>query len=192
MRVSGRSPRCLVLGLVVGLGCLSAERVRAQASNPPAVTAAGPSAKEPSVKQAPAANGTPLGATVDEVAKLYGPVLKANARVRNHEVLEGTVIDGNLYARNGLIIRVVYIKGRSVLLEYTRANGSLTFADVNPLLAATAGVSSWEPGKENTDTNKFYRRLDDKAVAHWTTENDGSLLISAEEGPGLGNRSMIR
>ena len=125
---------------------------------------------------------TPLNATPAEIAKIYGPVLKHNARVRNHQVLEGSVMDGDLYGKNGFIIRAVYIKGRCVLLEYTRATGPLTFADVNPLLAANAGNSTWETGKDSTDATRFYRRLDDKAVAEWTRDNDGSLLISVEDG----------
>ena len=130
----------------------------------------------------PSSESTPLNGTPAEVARFYGPVLKHNARVRNHQVLEGSVMDGDLYGKNGFIIRAVYIKGRCVLLEYTRATGPLTFADVNPLLAANAANSTWEPGKDGTDTAKSYRRLDDKAVAHWTAENDGSLLISVEDG----------
>ena len=116
------------------------------------------------------------------MAKHYGPMLKHNARVRNHIVLEGSVLDGDLYSKNNLIIRAVFIKNRCVLLEYTRATGPLTLADVNPLLTANAGNSAWQQGKDSTDTAKFYHRLDDKAVAHWSTENDGSLLISVEDG----------
>ena len=131
----------------------------------------------------PTASGnTPLNGTPAEVAKLYGPVLKHNARVRNHVILEGSVVDGDLYGKNGLIIRAVYIKGRCVLLEYTRANGPLTLADVNPLLTSNADGSSWQQGKDSTDTAKYYHRADNKAIAHWSTENDGSLLVSLEDG----------
>ncbi len=130
----------------------------------------------------PASNGTPLDATAAEIVKFYGPVARANARVRNHQVLDGTVLDGDLHSRNGLIIRVVYFKGRCVLLEYTRVAGPLTLADVNPLLASNAGNFSWQQGKDSSATARFYRRTDDKAIAHWSTENDGSLLISAEDG----------
>ena len=129
-----------------------------------------------------ASGGTPLNSTPTEVAKFYGPVLKHNARVRNHQVLEGTVLDGDLYGKNGIVIRAVYFKSRCVLLEYTRATGTLTPADVNQFLAANAGGSSWQQGKDSTDVSKFYRRLDDKAIAHWSTENDGSLLVSTEDG----------
>ena len=126
-------------------------------------------------------SGMPLDATPAEMAKFYGPVLKHNARVRNHVVLEGGVMDGDLDSKNGLIIRALYIKGRCALLEYTRANGALTLADVNPLLAANAGSATWNQGKESTDATKFYHRSDDKAIAHWTRENDGSLLVSVED-----------
>lgn len=126
--------------------------------------------------------GTPLDATPAEMAKIYGPVLRHNARVRNHVVLDGGVMDGDLYGKNNLIIRALYIKGRCVLLEYTRANGALTFADVNPLLATNAGNATWELGKDSTDDAKFYHRSDDKAIAHWSKENDGSLLVSVEDG----------
>ena len=132
---------------------------------------------------AEAAAGTvPLGATPQQIAMLYGPVLRHNARVRRHEILEGgTVIDGDLYSRNGLVIRVVYHGGVSVLLEYTRVTGPLTVHDVTVLLAANAdATSTWEAGKDNTETNRFYRRSDGKALAHHTTEYDGSLLIASE------------
>ena len=132
-------------------------------------------------KAAPA-SATPLNATPAEVAKFYGPVLKHNARVRNHQILEGTVLDGDLYGKNGIVIRAVFFKGRCVLLEYTRSTGPLTLADVNQFLAANAASSSWQQGKDSTDAAKFYRRLDDKAIAHWSTENDGSLLVSVEDG----------
>ncbi len=127
-------------------------------------------------------DGTPLGATPQQIATLYGPVLRHNARVRRHEILEGgSVIDGDLYSRNGLVIRVVFHGGLSVLLEYTRVAGALTVHDANVLLAANADqTSTWEPGKDNTETNRFYHRSDGKAVAHYATEYDGSLLIAAE------------
>ena len=73
-------------------------------------------------------------------------------------------------ARNGLVIRVVYHLGHAVLLEFTRAAGTLTADDVNTLLTSCAGVSNWELGKDSTDTAKLYHRLDGKAVAHWSTE----------------------
>ena len=128
---------------------------------------------------------TPLGATPQQIGELYGAVLKHNARVRRHQILDGgsqggTVIDGDLYGRNGLIIRVVYHAGVSVLLEYTRVEGSLTAHDASVLLAANADTSTWEQGKDSTDTNHYYRRADGRAVAHYTSEYDGSLLIAAE------------
>ncbi len=130
----------------------------------------------------PAPEILPLGATPQQIVALYGPVLRHNARVRHHEILEGgTVIDGDLYSRNGLVIRVVYHGGVSVLLEYTRAAGPLTVHDANLLLTANASASAtWEPGKDSTETNRFYRRSDGKALAHYTTDADGSLLVAAE------------
>ncbi len=124
----------------------------------------------------------PLGATPPQITSLYGPMLRHNARVRHHEILEGgTVIDGDLYSRNGLVVRVVYHGGVSVLLEYTRVASPLTIHDANLLLAVNAAPSAtWEPGKDSTETNRFYRRSDGKALAHYTTEADGSLLIAAE------------
>ena len=125
---------------------------------------------------------SPLGATPPQIAALYGPVLRHNARVRHHQILEGgTVIDGDLYSRNGLVIRAVFYAGAAVLLEYTRATGPLTMRDVNVLLAANAGAAgTWEPGKDSTEINRYYRRSDGKALAHYTSEYDGSLLIAAE------------
>ena len=129
-----------------------------------------------------AENKIPLGANPQQIATLYGPVLRHNARVRRHQILEGgTVIDGDLYSRNGLVIRVVYHGGLSVLLEYTRIAGPLTPQDANTLLAANADrTSTWEPGKDSTEINHFYRRSDGKALAHYTSENDGSLLIASD------------
>ena len=77
-------------------------------------------------------------------------------------------------------IRVVFHAGVAVLLEYTRVNGQLTLQDANVLLAANTNDATWDPGKQNTETNRFYRRSDGKAVAHYATEYDGSLLIAAE------------
>lgn len=129
-----------------------------------------------------AANKIPLGTTPQQITALYGPVLRHNARVRRHEILEGgTVIDGDLYSRDGLVVRVVFHGGLSVLLEYTRVAGPLTVQDVNILLAANADrTSTWETGKDSTETNRFYHRSDGKALAHYTTEYDGSLLIAAD------------
>ena len=81
------------------------------------------------------------------------------------------------------MIRVVFHAGVAVLLEYTRVEGPLTDRDTNVLLAANADTSTWEQGKDSTDINHYYRRADGKAVAHYATEYDGSLLIAAE-GPG--------
>lgn len=123
----------------------------------------------------------PLGATPQQISELYGKVLRHNARVRRHQILEGgTVIDGDLYTRNGLVIRVVFHAGAAVLLEYTRVEGALTPQDANTLLAANADTSTWEPGKDNTEANRYYRRADGKAVAHYATEYDGSLLVASE------------
>ena len=155
--------------------------------------AAGP---EPSPTAVPAASATPaptpatavaaagrdpLGATPQEIVRLYGPVLRHNARVRHHQVLEGgTVLDGDLHGRNGLVIRVVYHEGRSVLLEFTRIGGAVTAADVKLLLAATAEDTAWVLGKDSTDATKLYRRADNRAIASYAIGDDGSLIIAAE------------
>ncbi len=129
----------------------------------------------------------PLGSTPQQIGELYGKVLKHNARVRRHQILDGgsqggTVIDGDLYSRNGLMIRAVFHAGVAVLLEYTRVEGPLTAHDVTVLLAANANASAWEQGRNSTDTNHYYHRADGKALAHYATEYDGSLLIAAEGG----------
>ena len=134
----------------------------------------------------PAAPRAPLGATPQQIGELYGKVLRYNARVRQHQILygnillEGTIYNGDLYSRNGLVVRVVFYAGVSVLLEYTRIEGPLTPHDASVLLAANADTSTWEQGKDGTDANRYYRRADGKAVAQYTTEHDGSLLIAAE------------
>ncbi len=128
-----------------------------------------------------------LGATPQEIDARYGPVLRHNARVRHHQILEGgTILDGDLHGKNGLIIRVVYHQYRAVLLEFTRAAGEMTVADVNTLLTSCAADSTWEPGKDSTDKSKFYHRADSRAVAHWDVE-ESSLLVAAEGDEQTGN-----
>ena len=135
----------------------------------------------------------PLGSTPQGISALYGPVLRHNARVRRHQIIEGgSAIDGDLYSRNGLVIRVVFHAGVAVLLEYTRVEGPLTARDAGLLLAANADASTWEPGKESTEANRFYRRTDGKAVAHYVAEYDGSLLVAAENvGGDLGGGKLL-
>jgi hypothetical protein len=129
-----------------------------------------------------AADPGPLGETPAQIAQRYGPVRRHNARVRHHQVLEGgSAMDGDLYEKNGIIIRVVYQRGQAVLLEFNRAAGPLLPADVDLLLASTAGSFAWEPGKDSTDTTKMYRRTDNRAVANCTLDADGSLLIATED-----------
>ena len=142
----------------------------------------------PAEPSAPPGNDRcPLGATPQQIVGRYGPVLKHNARVRHHQVLEGgTILDGDLHGRNGMIIRVVYHQNRAVLLEYTRTGGPLTASDINTLLAACADGSSWEMGKDSTDAVKLYHRFDGKAVAHWSTA-DESLLVAAEDDNAAGH-----
>ena len=114
-------------------------------------------------------------------------MLRHNARVRHHQVLDGgTVLDGDLHGKNGLIVRVVYHQSHAVLLEFTRVAGALTLADVNALLATCADNSTWEMGKDSTDTAKLYHRTDGRAIAHWSLNDDGSLIVAAE-GDGQGN-----
>ncbi len=125
----------------------------------------------------------PLGATPTEIIKIYGPVLRHNARVRHHEILDGgdSIFTGDLHGKNGIIIRTVYHKDRCVLLEYTRVDGSLNQADVDAALAASVSGFAWEMGKDSTDTAKMYHRSDGKAIAHWAIGYDGSLLVSSED-----------
>jgi hypothetical protein len=129
----------------------------------------------------------PLGESPAEIAVRYGPVRRHNARVRHHEVLEGgSALDGDLYEKNGILIRVEFHENQAVLLEYTKGVGPLTLDDVNSLLTVTAGGFSWETGKDSTETNHLYRRSDNRAVAHWSTEYDGSLLIASEDASSWG------
>ena len=126
---------------------------------------------------------SPLGATPAEIVKIYGPVLRHNARVRHHEILDGgeSIFTGDLHGKNGIIVRTVYHKDRCVLLEYTRVDGSLSQADVDAALAASVSGFAWEMGKDSTDTAKMYHRSDGKAIAHWAIGYDGSLLVSSED-----------
>ncbi len=126
---------------------------------------------------------SPLGATPAEIIEIYGPVLRHNARVRHHEILDGgdSIFTGDLHGKNGIIVRTVYHKDRCVLLEYTRVDGALSVADVDAALAASVANFSWETGKDSTDTAKLYHRSDGKAIAHWATGYDGSLLVSSED-----------
>ena len=123
---------------------------------------------------------SPLGATAEEIAQRYGPILKHNARVWHHQVLEGgTVLDGDLHGKNGLVIRVVYHQAHVVLIEFTRATAPMSVADVNALLATCADDSTWEPGKDSTEKTKFFHRADGRAIGHWEVD-DSSLLIASE------------
>lgn len=129
-----------------------------------------------------ATTNCPLGETPAQIVRRYGPIRRHNARVRHHQVLEGgSAIDGDLHQKDGMIVRVVYQRGRSVLLEFNRPAGPLSAADVEGLLASVAGGFAWELGKASTDAVKLYNRTDNKAVAHWTTDPDGSLLIATED-----------
>ena len=133
-----------------------------------------------------------LGETPKEIARRYGPVARHNARVREHAVLDGGPIDGDLYEKGGFYIRVVYdrTKGAADLLEFSRKEGPLTPADAARLLNENAGGSKWEPGKDSTDAIKFYRRADGAAIASWTTGFHGSLLIAAEKSADLLQRLL--
>ena len=125
---------------------------------------------------------SPLGETPGQILQRYGPVLRHNARVRHHIVLEGgSAIDGDLHEKNGVIVRVVYAAGRVVLLEFNREATALSVADVNSLLADAAGGFFWQLGNGSDDAQKMYRRSDNRAVATWTTDADGSLLIATED-----------
>ncbi len=151
----------------------------------PPLTAAAPTpavaATAAPVPTATPAPGNPLGATPQEIVRLYGPVLKHNARVWHHQVLEGgTTLDGDLHGRNGIVIRVVYHEGHAILLEFTRVAGALSPADVKTILGTAANGAAWVEGKDSTDLRKFYRRTDDRAIAHYATDYDGSLLVSSE------------
>ena len=187
VRVPWRPAAIPLLAALLGLLLLPAVRLPAADTEPvptPAPAESATPAPSPVAAASPTARPAgknPLGATPQEIVKLYGPVLKHNARVRHHQVLEGgTVLDGDLHGRNGVIIRVVYHGGRSVLLEFTRVGGGVSAADVNVLLTATADDSSWIPGRESTDTTKLYRRVDSRAIASYVSGDDGSLIIAAE------------
>ena len=90
-------------------------------------------------------------------------------------------MDGDLYEKNSIIIRVVFVRGHAVLLEFNREAGPLSGADVDLLLASTAGGAAWEQSKSSTEAVKMYGRTDNRAVAHWTTDPDGSLLVATED-----------
>ena len=118
-----------------------------------------------------------------EIAKLYGPVLRHNARVRHHEIIDGgdSIFTGDLHGKNDLVVRTVYHKDRCVLLEYTRINAALSAADIDAALAVNVAGFAWEMGKDSTDTSKYYHRTDGRAIAQWATGYDGSLLVFSEE-----------
>lgn len=122
----------------------------------------------------------PLGATPQQIVTRYGPLLAHNARVHHHLVITGgSAMDGDLYGKDGMVIRVVYHQNRAVLLEFVRATGTLTPADITALLVTCDEGSTWEMGKDSTDAAKFYHRADGKAIAHWAV-GDGSLLVAAD------------
>ncbi len=145
-----------------------------------AVAVAGPNparCDEPAV-----ADAGPLGETPAQIVQRYGPVLRHNARVRHHQVLEGgSAMDGDLHQKNGIIVRVVYQHGRAALLEFNRAARPLSSADVDLLLAAPSAGFAWEQGKDTADGAKVYQRRDHRAVASLTPTDDGSLLVATED-----------
>ena len=136
----------------------------------------------------------PLGATAAEIIQLYGPVIRHNARVRHHQILDGgdSIFTGDLHGKGGLIIRVVYHQERCVLLEYTRVDAALSAADVDAALAASVEGFSWETGKGSTADAKLYHRTDGKAIAHWAPGYDGSLLVSTEDSDNGFGKDLVR
>jgi hypothetical protein len=129
---------------------------------------------------APSSARAQLGETRAEVAKRYGPIIRSHARIREHQILDGAAADSDIHEKNGLYIRVVYGQERAVQLEFSKKEGVLSAQEVETLLAGCADGSKWEPGKDSTEAIKFYRRLDGRAVASWTTDFHGSLLVGAE------------
>lgn len=131
-----------------------------------------------------------LGATPEEMVKLYGAVFRRNARIRHRQIYESSTIDGDIYKKDNFCIRAAYRQGKVVLLEFCKIDDALKQSEVDALLAASSGRSQWVTGKDSTLEAKFYHREDGKAVAQWATGYDGSLLVSAEEPERFGDQLL--
>ncbi len=122
-----------------------------------------------------------LGATADEMAKLYGPIFRHNARIYHRQIYDGSELDGDIYRKSNLCVRATFRRGKIVLLEFSKIDDALKQTEVDTFLSANAEGSRWEAGKDSTLEAKFYHRQDGRAIAQWAIGYDGSLLISAEE-----------
>ena len=132
-----------------------------------------------------------LRATPEEITKIYGPVFRHNARLWHRQFYDGSVVDGDIYKKDEIYVRVVFRQDKAVLLEFSRIDDALKQKDIDAMLSASAEGSHWEMGKDSTLEAKFYRRVDDLAIAQWAIGYDGSLLISAEE-PTWGGDKFLR
>jgi hypothetical protein len=131
-----------------------------------------------------------LGATPEQMVKFYGPVFRHNARIWHRQIYESSMVDGDIYQKGGVYVRAVFRQGRAVLLEFSRIDAALKSQEIDDLLSVNAEGSHWEMGKDSTDGSKFYRRLDELAVAQWAVGEDGSLLVSAEAPTLAGSRLL--
>ena len=59
-------------------------------------------------------------------------------------------------------------------------------------LATSVASFAWEMGKDSTDAAKLYHRTDGKAIAHWATGYDGSLLVSSEDADNGFTNNLVR
>lgn len=131
-----------------------------------------------------------LGATAGIMAKVYGPMLRRNARVWHREIYDSGVLDGNIYCKDGIFVRAAFREGMVELMEFSTVRGVLTQNDIDRLLAVNGAGSRWELGLDSTTAAKFYRREDGGAIAQWAVGDYGSLLVSAENLNGFGEKLL--
>lgn len=121
-----------------------------------------------------------LGATPGVMRRMYGPMLRHNARIWHREVYDSDLMDGDIYCKDDLFVRAAFRGGMVELLEFCTTTRVLTQKDVDHLLSINAAGSRWELGPDSTAAAKFYRREDGGAIAQWAVGDNGSLLVSAE------------
>ena len=121
-----------------------------------------------------------LGEAPAEIARRFGPPIRTNARVYQHQIIGGPETSGDVHLQGSLFIRIVYGPGGAVQAEFSPREGALPRPAVDELLAAAADGSRWQETRGGGETIRFFRRVDGQALASWTTGADGSLLIAAD------------
>lgn len=105
-----------------------------------------------------------LGATPAEMAKIYGPVFRHNARIWHRQLYENSLVDGDIYQKGSLFVRAVFRQGRAVLLEFSGSTPRGNPRKSMPCCGATRRVRTgrWArtaPGKRSSIAGSTTWRL---------------------------------